>query len=106
MAGDIPLAGAFKAVLCCLTERERFSGRDGMAEKELTTDPVALLEQARTEIETVRRTLQALYEDFVQTNSSAKEMARNELCKALVGRLELAEREAAELAEMVVLARQ
>jgi hypothetical protein len=77
-----------------------------MTEKELTTDPVALLEQARAEIETVRRTLQGLHKQFVQTNSSAKEIARNELCKALVERLELAEREAAELAEMVVLARQ
>jgi hypothetical protein len=77
-----------------------------MTEKEFTTDPVALLEQARAEIETVRRTLQALYDQFVQTNSSAKEIARDQLCKSLVERLELAEREAAELAEMVVLARE
>jgi hypothetical protein len=76
-----------------------------MTEKELTTDPVALLEQARAEIDAVRRTIQGLYDQFVQTNSSAKEMARNGLCKALGERLELAERETAELAELVVLAR-
>jgi hypothetical protein len=76
-----------------------------MTEKEFATDPVALLEQARAEIDAVRRTIQGLYDKFVRTNSSAKEMARNELCKALGERLELAERETAELAEMVVLAR-
>jgi cell shape-determining protein MreC len=76
-----------------------------MAEKEFTTDPVALLERARAEINAVRRTIQGLYDQFVQTNSSAKEMARNELYKALVERLQLAEREAAELTELVVLAR-
>jgi hypothetical protein len=62
-----------------------------MTQKEFTTDPVAL-EQARAEINAVRRTIQGLYDQFVQTNSSAKEMARNELCKALVERLQLAER--------------
>jgi hypothetical protein len=76
-----------------------------MTEKEFTTDPVALLEQARTEINAVRRTIQGLYDQFVRTRGSAKEMARNELCKALAERLELAERETAELAELVVLAR-
>jgi hypothetical protein len=94
----------FKGVLFCLTEIAIF-GEDGMTEKEFTTDPVAVLEQARAEIDTVRRTLQRLHEQFVQTNGSAKEIARNELCKALVERLQLAEREAAELVEMVVLVR-
>jgi hypothetical protein len=86
-------------------EDSDFAGRDGMTERDFTTDPVALLEQAGAEIEAVRKTLQGLYEQFVQTNNSAKEIARNELCKALVERLRLAEREAAELAEIVVLAR-
>jgi hypothetical protein len=76
-----------------------------MTENEFTTDPVALLEQVCDQIDAVRRTLRGLYDRFVQTNSNAKEIARNELCKALVERLELAQREAAELAEMVVLAR-
>ena len=40
------------------------------------------------------------------TNESAKEIARNELCRGLVERLQLAEREAAELADLVVLARE
>jgi hypothetical protein len=74
-----------------------------MMERDFATDPVALLEQARAEIETVRKTVQGLYEQFAQTNGNAKEIARNELCKALVERLQLAERETAELAEMVVL---
>jgi hypothetical protein len=71
---------------------------------ESSGDPVAVLKTASVEIETARKTLQSLYEQLAKTNGSAKEIARNELCRALVERLQLAEREAAELAELVVLA--
>jgi hypothetical protein len=81
-------------------------GQDGkMAEEELSDDPIAVSKKASVEIETVRRNLQRLYEELAITNDSAKEIARNELCKALVQRLELAEREAVELAEMITMAR-
>jgi sulfite reductase beta subunit-like hemoprotein len=76
-----------------------------MTESELSSDPVAVLEKACVEIETARKTLQRLHEQLATTNDSAKEIARNELCRALAGRLQLAEREAAELAELIVLAR-
>jgi hypothetical protein len=76
-----------------------------MTEMELSNDPVAVLEKAQVDIETARRILQGLYEQLVMTNESAKEIARNELCRALVERLQIAEREAVELAELVVLAR-
>jgi len=76
-----------------------------MTEPELSNDPVAVLEKAHVAIETARRTLQGLYEQLAMTNESAKEIARTELCRALVERLQIAEREAAELAELVVLAR-
>jgi len=74
-----------------------------MTEMELSNDPVAVLE--KVDIETARRILQGLYEQLVMTNESAEEIARNELCRALVERLQIAEREAVELAELVVLAR-
>jgi hypothetical protein len=76
-----------------------------MVELELSSDPVAVLETVSVEIETARKTLQSLYEQLAMTHDSAKEIARNELCRALVERLQLAEREAAELAELVGLAR-
>ena len=76
-----------------------------MTDGESSNDPVAISNKARVEIETVRKSLQRLCEELAMTNDSAKEIARNELCKALVQRLELAEREAVELAEMIVLAR-
>jgi hypothetical protein len=40
------------------------------------------------------------------TQDTAKEIARNELCKSLVERLKLAEREAIELADLIVIARE
>jgi hypothetical protein len=76
-----------------------------MAERELNSDRTATLQKARVTIETARKLLQGLYEEFALTNESAKEIARNELCRSLVERLQLAEREAAELAELVALAR-
>ena len=75
-----------------------------MTEEELSDDPIAVSKKACVEIETVRRNLQRLYEELAMTNDSAKEIARNELCKALMQRLELAEREAAQLAEMIAMA--
>jgi hypothetical protein len=76
-----------------------------MTESELSSDPVAVLEKAHVEIETARKTLQRLHEQLATRNDSAKEIARNELCRALVERLRLAESEAAELVELIVLAR-
>ena len=55
------------------------------------SDPIAVCGKATVEIETVRRDLQRLYEELAKTNDSAKEIARNELCKALIQRLALAE---------------
>ena len=76
-----------------------------MTEEELSDDPIAVSRKACVEIETVRKNLQRLYEELAMTNDSAKEIARNELCKALIQRLELAEREAVELGEMIAMAR-
>jgi hypothetical protein len=76
-----------------------------MTESEFSSDPVAVLEKVGAEIGAVRKTVQTLYDQFKLTNESAKKIARNELCRALVERLQLAEREAAELSELVVLAR-
>jgi hypothetical protein len=76
-----------------------------MTDTDPSSDPLVVLEKAHLEIEAARKTLLGLYEQLAKTNDTAKEMARNELCRALVERLQLAEREAAELAELVVLAR-
>jgi hypothetical protein len=76
-----------------------------MVERESSSDPVAVSKTVCVEIETARKTLQSLYEQLAMTSDNAKEIARNELCRALVERLQLAEREAAELTELVVLAR-
>jgi hypothetical protein len=76
-----------------------------MVERESSTDPVTVLKTVSVEIETARKTLQSLHEQLAMTSDNAKEIARNELCRALVERLQLAEREAAELTELVVLAR-
>jgi hypothetical protein len=76
-----------------------------MAGTELNGDPIAILKSASVKIETARRTLQELNEQFVMTNDNAKEIARNELCRGLIDRLQLAEQEAAELADLIVMAR-
>jgi hypothetical protein len=76
-----------------------------MTDSDSSSDHLVVLEKAHVEIETARKTLQGLYEQLAKTNDTAKEMARNELCRALVERLQLAEREAAELAELIDLAR-
>jgi hypothetical protein len=46
-----------------------------------------------------------LYEQLIMTNVNAKEIARNELCRGLLERLQLAEREAVELADLIAVAR-
>lgn len=76
-----------------------------MADNELSSDPFAILERVSVKIETARRSLQELYEQLTKTNVNAKEIARNELCRGLLERLQLAEREAAELADLIAVAR-
>jgi len=55
-----------------------------MTENELSTDPVAVLQRVGVEIAAARKTVKMLYEQWAMTSGNAKEMARNELCKALV----------------------
>src|ERR1700722_3065916 len=76
-----------------------------MTDSELSGDPIAILENVSAKIDKARRALQELYQQWAMTNDSAKEIARNELCRGLIERLQLAEREAAELADLVVMAR-
>jgi hypothetical protein len=76
-----------------------------MTDSELSGDPIAILEKVSAKIDAARRALQELYQLWAMTNDSAKEIARNELCRGLMERLQLAEREAAELADLVVMAR-
>ena len=76
-----------------------------MADNELSSDPFAILERVSVKIETARKSLQELYEQLIVTNVNAKEIARNELCRGLLERPQLAEREAAELADLIAVAR-
>jgi hypothetical protein len=76
-----------------------------MADSELRGDPIAILENVSAKIDTARGALQELHQQWAMTNDNAKEIARNELCRGLIERLQLAEREAAELADLVVIAR-
>jgi len=76
-----------------------------MADSELSRDPIAILENVSAEIDTARKALQELHQQWAMTNGNAKEIARNELCRGLIERLQLAEREAAELADLVAIAR-
>jgi hypothetical protein len=93
-------------MLCYRLKAEWSNFQDGkMADGELSGDPIAILENVSAEIDTARKALQELYQQWAMTNGSAKEIARNELCRGLIERLQLAEREAAELADLVVMAR-
>jgi hypothetical protein len=76
-----------------------------MADSELSGDPIAILGKVSATIDTARKTLQELHQQWAMTNDNAKEIARNELCRGLIERLLLAEREAAELADLVTMAR-
>ena len=75
-----------------------------MVDRELSGDPAAILEEVTAHIDTARKALQELHRQLSATNDNAKQIARNELCRGLIERLQLAEREAAELADLVVLA--
>jgi hypothetical protein len=72
-------------------------GPGQMTDMELSIVPATVANTICVEIETVRKKLRSLCEELAMSNDTAQEMARNELCRALVGRLELAEREALEL---------
>jgi hypothetical protein len=76
-----------------------------MADSKSSSDPNAILQNVSASIETARRTLQELYQQFAMTNDNAKEIARNDLFRGLIERLQLAEREAAELTDLVAMAR-
>jgi len=67
-------------------------------------DPGAAAQKIQIEIGEVRRRLQALYNQLRTPNENAKEIGRNESCRALIERLELAEREASESADMISIA--
>jgi hypothetical protein len=50
-----------------------------MADSELSSDPIATLEEVSVKIDAARRTLQELHQQWGMANDSAKEIARNEL---------------------------
>ncbi len=75
-----------------------------MTDKKLADDAIAVSKKASVDIRAVRESLQNLCERLASANDTAKEIARNELCRSLVERLELAEEAAVELAEMIALA--
>jgi hypothetical protein len=76
-----------------------------MADSELSGDPIAILQNVSAKIDKARKALQELHQQWATANDNAKEIARNELCRGLIERLQLAEREATELADLVVMAR-
>jgi hypothetical protein len=76
-----------------------------MADSEMNSNPSAILVRASADILTARKAVQALYEQLATTNENAKQIARNELCRGLLERLQLAEREASELAELITMAK-
>lgn len=93
-------------MLCYGLQTEWSNFQDGkMADSELSGDPIAILEDVSAKIDAARKALHELYQQWAMTNDNAKEIARNELCRGLMERLQLAEREAAELADLVVMAR-
>jgi hypothetical protein len=65
------------------------------------TNSVAVLEKVNAAIGSARKDLKNLCEEWAVMNATAKEIARFELCTALVRRLEIAEKEVLELVEMV-----
>ncbi len=85
-------------------QEERGKVNKQMTEKELPNGAIAISQKASVDIGTVRKNLQELGERLASASDTAREIARNELCRSLVQRLELAEREAVELAEMIALA--
>jgi hypothetical protein len=71
-----------------------------MAENE-QMQPVTVLENANVAIGAARKSIQNLCHEWTGMHQTAKEIARFDLCSALVRRLELAEREIVELVEMI-----
>jgi hypothetical protein len=65
--------------------------------------PNVLLQTANSAIETAREHLKSLCEQWALNNPSAKEIARFDLCTALVRRLEIAQRELTELSDLIEL---
>jgi hypothetical protein len=65
--------------------------------------PDVLLQTANSAIETAREHLKSLCEQWALNNPSAKEIARFDLCTALVRRLEIAQRELTELSDLIEL---
>jgi hypothetical protein len=93
-------------MLCYGLQTEWSSFQDEkMADGELSGDPIAILENVSAKIDAARKALHELHQQWALANGNAKEIARNELCRGLMERLQLAEREAAELADLVVMAR-
>ena len=75
------------------------NGRQGgiMPDSEVTL----VLKKASAEVGAARRDLKMLCAKWAEINSTAKDVARFELCTALVRRLEIAEEEIRELIEFV-----
>jgi hypothetical protein len=65
--------------------------------------PDELLENANSAIETARNHIKAVCAQWALQNPTAKEIARFDLCTALARRLEIAQRELAELADLINL---
>ena len=63
--------------------------------------PIAALEKVNAAISSARKDLKILCQEWAVMNETAKEIARFELCTALVRRLEIAEKEVLELVDMI-----
>jgi hypothetical protein len=64
-------------------------------------NPITVLENARAQVESARRELTLLRHRLGAMNATAKEVARSELCTALIRRLEIAEKEFHELEKLM-----
>jgi hypothetical protein len=66
----------------------------------MTSDPVHTVISIRKDAENIRRRLQELDPELATSSSEAVNIARQDLCKALVRRLQIAEQELLELEGM------
>ena len=64
-------------------------------------NPLAALQRAKTAINSARKDLKILYQEWAVMNETAKEIARFDLCASLIRRLEIAEKEILELVDMI-----
>jgi hypothetical protein len=64
-------------------------------------NPIAALERAKTAINSARKDLKILYQEWAVMNETAKEIARIDLCASLIRRLEIAEKEILELVDII-----